>query len=281
MNYLALDPAGMVTFLTDISDRKAYKYRLKNEEHLLLNPYIVMLSCTVPEWLTRQIRADEFCSGFGRRTIFVCDDSDIRMKPVLSAESKAAYERCVKRLKEIPSIVGEYKLSQAANDWFWKEWYPHYKLPDDKFLRGWGRSKHIQMFKVAMLTALSEGNDMVITKNLLEYALALLQHIEEQIPMITSRMGRSDVVEPAMNLLATLNHHDGWMFLKELKMSTITTFRNPTEQWQTIEYLKSTDQVVVFEKDDNGTKRQVIALAKVVMKKVTGIEAETKQNKLT
>ena len=258
MNYLALDPAGMITFLTDIYDRKYYKYRLKLEEHVLINPYVVMLSCTVPEWLTRQIRSDEFCAGFGRRTIFVCDDSDIRMRPNLSDSSRQAEVLCKKRLVEVHRLVGEFKLSPAADAWFWKEWYPNHKLPQDKFLRGWARSKHIQMLKVAMLTVLSETNELVIEKNHLELALKLLDHIEDTIPMITSRMGRSEVNESAVTMLEVLKRAGGKMLEKELKMLTFKEFKNAMEQYSTMQYLQQTGQIVmVTEKVGDVDKRYV------------------------
>lgn len=248
MNYLSLDPGGMITFLTDIFDRPFYKYRLKNEEHILPKPYFVMLACTVPDWLTRQIRSDEFCSGFGRRTIFVCDDSDIRMKPTITAEQLEAQARCKKRLKEITEIVGEFKLTPEADKWFWQEFYPNHKLSDNKFMRSWGRSKHIQMLKLAMLNSLADSgtnkNNLVITKENLEFTEAILENVERRIPMITDLMGRSEIAVPAMHVLSVLKNHGGCMPKKELLVKTFSEFKDSREQWSTLEHLKATDQII-------------------------------------
>jgi hypothetical protein len=266
MNYLALDPAGMVTFLTDIYDRKFYQYRLKNEEHTLVNPYFVMLACTVPEWLCRQVKSEEFCSGFGRRTIFVCDDSDMRMKPVLSDTSRIAYVNCKSRLSKVREIVGEFKMTDDAAKWFWKEWYPSFKLSDDRFMRAWERSQHIQLCKIAMLTSISEGDDKVITKNYLQLALALLEHIKKALPMITNRMGRSELVEPAMQLLTVVKNHGGFIEKKKLLALTFKDFRNAMEQWSTLEHLRSTSQL---EEVEHGGKK-VIALPVCIVRKSDG-----------
>lgn len=255
MNYLALDPAGMITFLTDVHDRKYYRYRIKNEEHTLVNPYVVILACSTPDWLTRQLRSDDFCSGFGRRTVFVCNDSDERRHPTLNESAKEALERCKTFLKKFSKRQGfEFKLTPAAYKWFWGNlneqgvgdgWYFTYKLSDDKFLRSWGRSKHILMFKVAMLTSISEDDAPVIDLKHLQLSLGVLDEVEKNLPMITSRIGRSEITEPIQNLLDYVRYHGGAVEEKILRKQTMKHFKTPMEQIQVIEWLKQTEQLVV------------------------------------
>lgn len=273
MNYLALDPAGMITFLTDIYDRKFYQYRLKAEEHVLFNPYFVMLACTVPDWLTRQIKGDEFCSGFGRRTIFVCDDSDIRRRPSLSPDQRAAYLRCCDRLRQLSTIVGTFQFTPEAEDWFWVKWYPNLKHPDDKFLRSWSRSKHIQLLKVAMLTSLSERDDLIITIDYLHLALELLDHVLGNMSMITTRMGRSELVEPAATILSILRNHGGVIIEKDLRLATFKDFRNYMEYQQVLDYLKTTDQLVC----DNATLKGKVVRALFTPEQYAKLRIETQK----
>ena len=266
-NYLALDPTGMVTFLTEIYDKKGYRYRLKNEDHTLIHPYFVILACTVPGWFSSQIRSDIFCEGFGRRSIFVCNDDDIR-EPELrrSPEAQAAWSRCVEHLRVIQGNVGVFTFDAEARE-FYNAWYRSVKLPDDVFLRAWARSKHIQLIKLAMLTALSEGTGFVIPKRYLELGLATLQSFEDKFGMITMRMGRSDVMEPLMTMLDVVRNHGGQIPEKELKLVTMKNFKSSLEQWQILKHLQETDQIVIGVQKVNGVERRMVALPENVVRK--------------
>jgi len=277
MNYLSLGASDMIVFLTDIYDHafKPYRYRLKKEFEFIKNPYVVMLSCTTPKWLCDQIKTDQFCTGFGRRTIFVCNDSDIRMRPTMSEESRLARQRCVDRIKHVvytknplnPGVVGEYRLDPEADHWFWKEWYLRFPLGDDPFMRSWRRSKSIQVLKVAMLTSLAEADTLVLTTRHLKTALTLLDAVESEMPMLTLRMGKSEVVESSLRIIEVLRNHGGIMAEKDLKAATLRDFKDPYQQYTTLRYLAETEQIVGVKRTVNGVERVCCALPEILEKK--------------
>lgn len=257
MDYLQNNPIGMVAFLTNMYDRKFYTYRLKNEDKVLANPSIMMCACSTPEWLTDQLKAKQFAEGYGRRTVVVCHEGIKRKRPTLSESEKLAGKRCVARLKELAKLSGEFTMTPEADKWFWDEWYPKQVDPDNKFLRNWYSSKHINLIKAAMLTCLSEGDDWIITIDHLQFCLGLLEEVEKKIPMLTNLIGRSETAVPAQHVLAVLRHRGGVIACKELKIVTNTDFKNPQEQYSVFEHLVSTGQIIKVYAADKGTKEKL------------------------
>ena len=244
MDYLQNNPVGMVAFLTNIYDRKFYTYRLKNEDKLLANPSVMMCACSTPEWLTDQLKAKQFAEGYGRRTIVVCHEGIKRKRPTLSENEKLAGKRCIDRLKQLAKLSGEFTMTEEADKFFWQEWYPSLKEPDNKFLKNWYSTLHINVLKCAMLTAVSEGDDLVITIDHLQLVIDLLMEIQQKLPMLTNLIGRSEIAVPAQHVLSVIRNNGGVMPEKLLKIKTITDFKNPQEQYHVFQHLISTGQVV-------------------------------------
>jgi hypothetical protein len=242
MDYLQLNPAGMVTFLTSIYGRKAYEYRLKNESHLLENPYVMMCACSTPTWLTDQIKAKQFSEGYGRRTIIACGAKTIRKRPVLTQEHINAGLRCEARLKQILSISGRMTMTPDAEKWFW-DWHVNLKDPDDYFIKNWYSTLGINLLKIAILSSVSERDDRIVTLDHMHLSLGLLKEVEKNLPMVTERLGRSELIEPALQIKAILRNHGGRYPEKQLKMDTLKNFKSTMEQWQVIEWLKQTEQI--------------------------------------
>jgi hypothetical protein len=249
MDYLQLNAVAMVTFLTGIYGRKVYRYHLKNEDRLLENPYVMMCACTTPRWLTDQVKAKQFAEGYGRRCIIVCADPMPRKWPELKPEHLEAGARCVARLRAIQRITGPMTLAPDAFEWF-KTWRNSIPRPDDYFLRNWYSTLDINALKVAMLTSVSERDDRLITLPYVQLAVSQLKETEAQLPMVTSRLGRSELVEPALHVLDIIKNHSNKYPEKQLKIDTLKDFRDTREQWQVIEWLVQTDQLTRM-KDTN------------------------------
>ena len=249
-DYIQNNPLGMVAFLTNIYDRRHYLYRLKNEDQVLEWPYVMMLACTTTPWLVQQVKSEQFQAGYGRRTILVCNETYDRKKPYLDQVHKDAWQRCIRRLKDLTNFHGAMTLTPDADKWFW-EWYTkgQGKSPDDSYMLAWRESWHINLLKIAILISLSERDDLVITTEFLQLALSQLVDIEENMPMVTSMVGRSELVGPSKMVLTVLKSAGGVMSEKELKLRTFKEFKDAREQWTTIEFLKSTEQIFSVAKD--------------------------------
>lgn len=249
-DYIQNNPIGMVAFLTNVYDRRHYVYRLKGIDAVLEFPYVMMLACTTTPWLVDQVKSAQFQAGYGRRTILVCNENYTRKKPYLHDIHKQAWQRCVERLRQVQKLTGPMVLEKEAEDWFW-DWYMNGqgKHPDDAYMAAWRESWHINLLKVAMLISISESDSKLITKAYLQLALEQLKDIEENMPMVTSLVGRSELVGPAKMILGIIKTAGGIIGEKELKLRTFKEFKDPTEQWKVIEWLKQTEQLYTVAKD--------------------------------
>lgn len=249
-DYIQNNPLGMIAFLTNIYDRRHYLYRLRNEDRKLDFPYVMMLACATPDWLADQVKAKQFAEGYGRRTILVCNEGYERKRPRLTQESRDAWDRCVSHLQRIQNIVGPMQLEAEAEKWYW-DWYTSQpKVVEDVFVQCWRESWHINLLKVAMLISLSERSDRIVTIAYLQLALEQLKDVEAGFPMVTAKLGRSELTGPADLLMKVVRSNGGAIQEKVLKIKTMKNFKNTTEQWQVIEWLKQTDQLKAFPKDN-------------------------------
>jgi hypothetical protein len=246
MGFLELNPVAMVNFLTTVYGLKHYEYKLKNETISIENPYVMMCSASVPEWLTDQIKAKQFAAGYGRRSIIVCAEEEPHKWPTFTPEHELARIKCVERLKQIQNISGQMIVTPDAFAWF-KNWYLTQRKPDDRFLRNWYSTIDMNLLKLATLTSISERDDKVVTLDHMKFVWGQLQEVEKQLPMVTERLGRSETIEPALDVKLILTHHGGQYPEKQLLMDTGRHFKSTQEQWYVMKWLRDTGQIKLVE----------------------------------
>ena len=200
--------AHMLDFLTTIYDEEAYKNETKGKGvDILPMPYLTLLGCTVPDWITSKLKDDVITGGFSRRTIFVYEHhTDLRIPiPFVTPEMEAAWVRLVATAKKIMTIKGPYQWGPGAEE-FYCDWYRTLKRPEDPLLDGWFNSVHIQMLKVAMLVSASEwsGGQHTIDINHMQLSMELLSTIEANIPRVFQGVGRNELAGVANKLLEML-----------------------------------------------------------------------------
>lgn len=266
MDYISNNPDGYIKFLTNIYDRPdSYTYRLKQENRVLTRPYVTLHACTTPIWLTDQIKAKTFGAGFGRRVVMVCYNKEKRLRPFMTEPMRLARDRCIAHIATLQNLAGPCKLEPDAEKFYW-DWYLGDKRPDDPFLKDWWSSKKIIIMKLAILTSLSERTDLRITLDYIQLALGMLDEVEQNLSIVTERIGRSELVEPSLTILNMLRNNKGAMFKKELQRRTLRDFKSTTEQWQVLQHLRETDQIIELDYNDNGVMRKLVALPGRVLK---------------
>lgn len=259
MNFVSIDPIGMVNFLTDIYDREVYDYRIKNEQYFLERPYFVLFACTTPEWLVQSLKSSVICGGFSRRVIYVVGDEDKRIPfPFVTPEMAKSMQVCVDWLKLLQHKSGEFKMDDQAKK-FYADWYVNVKLPTDPFLRGWVRSKHIQLIKICMLAVLAENLDnYIIEERHLRWGVEVLKEVEAGLPTIVQHLGRSEVVFAVESITNYLKDHDNLIPEKVLRAAVFKDFKTPLEYAQTLEHLINTDQIAIIPVEENGVVRRYV-----------------------
>lgn len=241
--FLGAASAHMVDFLTTVYDSSFYDLKTKNQgKQSIEGPYVVLLGCTTPAWITSRLREDVISGGFSRRAIFVYEtDKASRIAfPVVTQEAKDAWARVIKYSKTLSKVAGPFTWDPPAKAFF-QHWYDTRVIPDDPTTQFYYETKHDQLLKVSMLVALAEEPVLILRKSHIEFALELLGLVERNLPRVFEGIGRNQLNSVAAQILDIL--HAGRMPEKKLQYMM---FRDASgEDFSKIIYhLEKTDQVV-------------------------------------
>lgn len=258
--YIAVNPSGMVDFLTSIYDRteRGHSARTKNKGFDdISNPYVTFLVCETPKWLVERLKESIISGGFCRRLVFVYStESKPRIAfPFISPQAQEAYLACLAWLDKIKDIEGEFKLTPEAAKWY-ENWYVNLPTSDNEFMRGWGKSLHIQLFKVGMLIALGEGESLLLTVPILEAALELLTQVGKNLPKLVETIGRNELAFSAHMLMEIVTNNKGVVTEKKLRADTYNNLQTG-EFFSVLQHLISIDKLAKISRDLNGVKQIV------------------------
>jgi hypothetical protein len=251
-NFLSYNPAGMIEFLTDIYDRVVFDARtLKRGAELVINPSITILACETPTWIVEKLKTNIISGGFSRRMIYVYEVEDpktvvdiAKPRPKITTDARAAQQRIRQHLIKIGRVAGEFKWTNEAERFF-DNWYMENRktLPTDSVMRGYRRTKDVQLLKVAMLVALSYPEPkLVLTIPLLEEALALLDTIEINMPKLSVAAGRNPLAVPQQKLLEIIEQAGGCLE-KKIVLQRIGNEMNMMELTSVLHFLEDSGQL--------------------------------------
>jgi hypothetical protein len=266
-NFISINPMGMIDFLTDIYDQKLFDVGTKNKGvDIIPNPYMVMLACETPQWIASRLKMDIISGGFARRVMFVYEvEEPIRIPfPEISPERLAAKKAVIAQLHRAEELVGPFQWTPESRKFF-EEWYKKVPTPADALMRGYMRSKHIQLLKVCMLLAAVDDNKLILERHHLEMGLKVLNAIEPNMERLAIGAGRNELIQPTARLLDLVKDKGGMVPEKEL-MKFCFRDMSPQEAQGVILHLERTDQIVRLRKVDKqtGVARTVIALREFV-----------------
>ena len=115
--FLGAGGIGMINFLTTIYDQDYYDIRTKNKgDASIKGPYLTLLACTTPDWITTYLRQDVISGGFSRRAIFVYEtDKAGRIAfPEITPEMHTAWQSMVSDAKHLLTLRGPMSWDPAA-----------------------------------------------------------------------------------------------------------------------------------------------------------------------
>lgn len=167
----------------------------------VVNPWINLIACTTPAWIEGNFPEYVIGGGFTSRCLFVYADKK---------EKRVAYpdegvpdnmdeiaNKLVQDLEHISqAVVGPFKITKEGRAWG-RKWYDlHYDSPpeqltDDRF-SGYLARKQTHMHKLAMVLSASRGDSMEITEVDLSIAFQMLNSLEEDMPKVFARIGRTE-----------------------------------------------------------------------------------------
>jgi hypothetical protein len=179
---------------------------------LIENPWINIIACTTPAWISGNFPEYMIGGGFTSRCVFVYTDAKRQEIAYpdehVPEEFKSLQADLIHDLEIISQMVGEYKLSAEAREWG-KQWYSHHwkhpppGLSNDQF-GGYLARKQTHIHKLSMVISASKSSDLIITRESLEAAESFVSALEKDMPYVFARVGQTDVTKGSYDLLEIL-----------------------------------------------------------------------------
>lgn len=254
IDFISKNQEGWTSMLNNIYDEDKYDYRTKNKgEDVLVGPYIVLLGA-IPTEISKKLQREEIITtGFARRTFMQYGERQFdspQPDPIFTDEEKEARARCLERLKKIQTFRGPLYRTPEAAKW-WHDWYIEHSTTLLKratpATQGWLSSKPDQVVKLAILTSLSERDDLHVTPEHYEVGLGYITEMEKSFGMVFGGIGRNDLAPVAMKVLEYLTAIGEPMTARDLRMKFFHSFsagKGMPELAEILDYLCGTNQLI-------------------------------------
>ena len=215
-NFLNPQDREMVDILVALWDGKRGtfdKMTKTSGNDQIVNPWINIIACTTPAWISGNFPEYMIGGGFTSRCVFVYAEEKRQFvaypKLKLPTEWHRMQDDLIHDLEIISTMVGEMELTKEAYAWG-EEWYTHHwnnkpeHLDTDQFA-GYLARKQTHMHKLAMILSAARTDSLSITKDHLEEAHKYITTLEADMPRVFQRIGQTPVTRGAGDLRDILN----------------------------------------------------------------------------
>ena len=248
--FIGVSTDKMINVVTTLWDADFYDYKTRNKEDInITNPYLCILACETPDWVTLRLKDDVISGGFSRRVLWVYPDEPHKRIafPTISAAQVDAWNRAVQHCIGLKEVAGQFEWEPEAAAWY-KEWYENLKIPQDTALAGYYDSKQTFVLKIAMLIACSElvnpgpHSKLILKKAYCLSALKFLEQLEETLPRVFEGMGRNELNTVSSKIVDLLSISHEPISEKNLR-AVCWKFANEIEFGQAMNHLLSAEKV--------------------------------------
>jgi hypothetical protein len=176
-----------------------------------INPWLNILGCTTPAWLSDNLPRALIDGGFSSRCIWLFGYKKKRriaypQRLIVPAQLETLKLKLVHDLQEISQLKGEFRLTEEAYQ-FGESWYEKHcdKLeegdPQRTGISGYFARTQTHIHKLAMVLSAARREDLQITKKELEDAAMILGTVESDIPKVFKSLSTSVEMEKASDIL--------------------------------------------------------------------------------
>jgi hypothetical protein len=176
----------------------------------IINPFINLIACTTPSWISENFPKYLIGGGFASRCLFVYGDTKDAYIAYPDEHVIPDHERTklklIQDLEHISSrIIGPYKLSSDARAWG-REWYEdHHKNHSEEFDKslygGYIARKQSHTHKLSMLLAASCSDERIITLDNLVTATQMVTDLEPDMHLVFDNIGRTETSNNASKVV--------------------------------------------------------------------------------
>lgn len=237
-----LDPSNreMVDVLVSLWDGQpgAFKKATKTSGNdQIENPWINIIACTTPAWISGNFPDYMIGGGFTSRCLFVYAEKKRQLVAYPADHAPADYsatrESLIQDLERISTLVGEYTLTTEAKTWG-AQWYErhysekHAHLSPEQF-GGYLARKQAHIHKLSMVLSAARSDELVIHRDTLEMAAGLVDALEQDMPKVFGKIGLNPKTR-ALSDLVEIIAANGSMTQQDLyrKLSRQVTFQEFT-----------------------------------------------------
>lgn len=196
--FLGQDNKQLMSDLCDLYDCKdRWRYGTKGSGKYLINGVFVnLMGATTPELFQSSLPDSAVGSGLLSRILCVFEDerSHLVIFPHKQTLDFSLEDDLKHDFAAIGMMKGEFEFS-AEFDRRYAEWYPEQDkttIVRHPKLQAYIMRRPTHMRKLAMISAASRSNEMIVTEEDFERALTLLQLTEKKMDKVFSGMGGSD-----------------------------------------------------------------------------------------
>lgn len=208
----------MIDHLVTIWDGKELFKRTRKDGQLIIpTPCLNLIACTTPDWISENVPTYLIGGGLTSRMIFVYGDKKAHYRAYpykhMPGDYQQRKDRLIRDLERISNLVGAFSLTPAAEQWGeqWYEYFHEHEAPkiDRTLLGGYIARKQTLVHKVAMCLVVSYKDDLIIDLPDLERAVKLITELEENMPLVYSKIGMSKEASAGQQVMAFLDRYGG------------------------------------------------------------------------
>jgi Protein of unknown function (DUF3987) len=203
-NLMAPGDREMVDLLVSLWDGREGAFRKETKgsgSDEVINPWINMIACTTPAWISGNFPEYMIGGGFMSRCIFVYAETKRNYvaypgMAVAGVDIAKMEADLTQDLTEIAALSGEFGMTQEAVEWGTLWYKRHFEtkgngLLEDSRFGGYVARKQTHLHKLAMIFSISRSEDLVITASDMQRADEELTNLEADLPKVFDRVGKS------------------------------------------------------------------------------------------
>lgn len=203
-NLISTDDRQMMDMLNTLWDCGAIDKATKGDGvEKLENPFLNLIACTTPSWISGNFPAYMIDGGLVSRIIWVYADTKRRyvaypgnLPEEELHENKTQRRHLVDDLNTIGRLEGKFTLTPDAlawgTSWYERHCREHEKGKDDSRLGGFHARKPGHIHKLSMVLSAARGDSLIIQCSDLQRAEREVSSLESTLLQIFDRIGRSE-----------------------------------------------------------------------------------------
>jgi hypothetical protein len=215
---------------------ETWSHRTKTQGSTIIkNPWLNIIGCTTPTWLQSNFSKDFFGNGLTSRMVFVYANQKHKLvaypsQCIQRAEYYSEQQRLLDDLIQISELSGEFQLTPEARN-LGVAWYEaHWNTPRNTVVAGerfdgyWAR-KQTHIHKLAMVISASRRNELIITHDDLQAAIAQVEALEPNMRKVFNSIGAAPAAKVSNEILGIIRTY-GKISYQELWQQCFSTMES-------------------------------------------------------